>query len=189
MSRTAGTLLIVGSSIFGIGASVGVPRVFMTADPQARLRLLEQQSTRWRIAQPFYAVGPVLAGVGVGLAAAAMTDAAAEVLALIAGVVLVIGAGTWSYSCYLRAARPADFALGNLPAWPFTTYVALTMVGLALFGGALLAADYPGWLGWLVLTADLAFLALYAVTRDIPPFVFYLLLTFVGVVLVVRSGS
>ncbi len=45
-------------------------------------------------------------------------------------------------------------------------------------------ADYPGWLGPLVVAADLGFLGLYAVTRDIPPFVFYLLLTVVGVVLI-----
>lgn len=182
MSRAAGELLIVGSTIFGIGAAVGVPRVFTTPDRRARLSLLEQQRTRWRIAQPLYAVGPVIAAVGVGVIDP--SDAAARVSCLIAAVALLVGAVSWSYSCYLRGARPADFALGKLPGWPFATYVALTIAGLALLGAGLMMADYPGWLGPLVVAADLGFLGLYAVTRDIPPFVFYLLLTVVGVVLI-----
>ena len=182
----AGTLLIVGASIFMVGAAVGVPRVFTTPDPQARLRLLEQQAGRWRIAQPLYAGGPVITAVGVGIASTDMTDTAAQVMGFIAAVTMLVGAATWSYSCYLRGQRPADFALGKLRAWPFTTYVVLTILGLAFLGGAFLADDYPGWLGWLVLIADVAFLGIYAATKDLPPFVFYLLLIFVGVVFVVR---
>ena len=188
MSRTAGEFLIAGSFIFGVGASLGVPRVFMTADPHARLSLLERHSTRWRIAQPVYALGPLFAAAGVGLVAADEGDTVAQVFCLTASATLVIGAGTWSYSCYLRGTRPEDFAVGNLPGWPFATYVVLTIAGLALFGGGLQAGDYSSWLGWSVVAADLAFLALYAATRDIPPFIFYLLLTFVGLILVVQSG-
>ncbi len=42
-------------------------------------------------------------------------------------------------------------------------------------------------LGWVVIGADLAFLVLYALTRDIPPFVFYRLLAMVGVVVLVQT--
>ena len=183
MTRTAGVVLIVGSTIFGIGAALGVPRVFTTSDRQARLRLLEQHRRAWQFAQPFYAVGPVIAAVGVAVLAADL-DVVARMSSLIAAAALLIGAATWSYSCYLRGARPADFALGNLHSWPFTTYAVLTIAGLAVLRIATVAAEHPPWLGWFVLAADLAFLALYVVTRDIPPFVFYLLLTLVGVVLI-----
>ena len=178
--------MIVGSTIFGIGAALGVPRVFPTSDRQARLRLLEGHSTRWRISQPLYAVGPVIAAVavGLGLVAGDASNAAATV-SLLAAVAIFIGACTWSYGCYLRGARHADFALGKLPGWPLATYVVLTIVGLELLGAGLLATDYPGWLGWLVFAADLAFLALYAIARDIPPFVFYILLTVVVVFLLI----
>ena len=74
-----------------------------------------------------------------------------------------------------------DFALGNLPWWPFATYVLLTIGGLAPLGIGLLAGDYAAWLGWLVLAADVLFLGLYLAMRDIPPFVFYLLLLVVGI--------
>jgi hypothetical protein len=62
-----------------------------------------------------------------------------------------------------------DFALGNLPWWPFATYVLLTIGGLAPLGIGLLAGDYAAWLGWLVLAADVLFLGLYLAMRDIPP--------------------
>jgi hypothetical protein len=39
------------------------------------------------------------------------------------------------------------------------------------------------WLGWLTLVADLLFLAGYMRCKDIPPFVFYLLLRVVGLVI------
>lgn len=183
MTRTAAELLIVGSTIFGIGVAVGVPRVFATPERETRLRLLEHHRTAWQIAQPLYAVGPVIVAVGVGLLAVDSPNPLATASFLIAATALLVGAATWSYSCYLRGARPADFALGKLPGWPFATYVALTIAGLALLGAGILAAAHPAWLGWLVLAADLAFLALYVGTRDIPPFVFYLLLTLVGAVL------
>jgi hypothetical protein len=58
--------------------------------------------------------------------------------------------------------------------------VLLTIGGLALLGVGLLAGGFPAWLGWLTLGANLLFLAGYLWLRDIPPFVFYLLLLLVG---------
>jgi hypothetical protein len=128
MAGTAGVFLIIGSVVFGVGASLGVPRVFTTSDTSARRRLLEQHPTAWRAAQPFYAAGPAVAAVGVGL---------------------------------LAVDEPDDLAT------------------LLFVCGAVL--------GWVVIGADLAFLVLYALTRDIPPFVFYLLLAMVGVVVLVET--
>ncbi len=184
MSSTAGALLIAGSVIFGVGASVGVPRVFLTSDPQLRVQLLQRHRRRWRIAQPCYAGGPVVAGIGVGVLAALEPTGVPRVLLLAAAVLVILGAITWSFSCYLRRVHPIGFALGELPGWPFTAYIVATIAGLALLGGGLLAGDHPTWLGWLVLGADALFLAAYAATRDLPPFVFYVLLLVVGVVLV-----
>lgn len=185
MEETSAVLLVVGSAVFVAGASLGVPSVFNTSDREVRRELLTRHRTRWQVAQPLYALGPLVAGAAVGLLAAAQDEPVSVALFLVAGALLLVGACAWSYSCYLRGMRPVDFALGKLPGRPFAIYLWLTLGGLALLGVALLTAGYPGWLGWLVLGADVVFLVMYLAMRDLPPFVFYLLLTVVGVAVLV----
>jgi hypothetical protein len=178
--HTAGILLIVGSVIFLVGAAVGVPRVFTEPDPQARLRLLTEHLVAWRIAQPLYGLGPLIAAAGVGALAAAAPTHATRATFTAACLALAVGALAWAWSLYLRGTRVAEFASGTLPGWPFATYVLLTIGGLALLGAGLLAGRFPVWLGWLALGADLVFLVGYLWFKDLPPFVFYLLLLLVG---------
>jgi hypothetical protein len=178
--HTPGILLVVGSVVFLVGAAVGVPAVFTEPDPQARLRMLTGHLGMWRAAQPLYGLGPVIVAVGVGyLAAAAPTRGSRAILAG-ACAAMAVGALAWAWSLYLRGIRVAEFAFGTLPGWPFAAYVLLTVGGLALLGVGLLASGFPVWLGRLTLGADLVFLAGYLWFRDIPPFVFYLLLLLVG---------
>jgi hypothetical protein len=96
MTHAAGEVLIAGSIIFGIGAAVGVPRVFTAPDRETRLRLLEQQRKAWQIAQPLYAVGPVIAAMGIGLLALdEAISSSARVFCLISAAALLVGAGMW----------------------------------------------------------------------------------------------
>lgn len=180
MMETAGVLMISGSAAFLAGAALAVPRVFTEPDRQERRRLLEEHTVRWRLGQPGYALGAVLAAIAVGWLAADATGPASRWLAASCSL-LVLGALVWSWSVYLRALRPGDFALGRLPGWPFAAYASLTIAGLALLGVGLLTGGWPRWTGWVTLGLDLLFLAGYARFRDIPPFVFYLLLGVIGV--------
>jgi hypothetical protein len=171
---TGGTLLIAGSVVFFVGAALGVPGVFTESDPQERLRMLTQRRRAWQLAQPLYALGPLLCAAGVGaLAGGAWLAASCAALAA--------GALAWTWSAYLRGTRVADFALGRLPAWPYVTYVLLTITGLVLLGLGLLGGDFPAWTGWLTLAAAALFLAAYLRFGDLPPFVFYVLLMVDGV--------
>ncbi len=180
--ETAGILLIVGSSLFLFGAAIGVPRVFTERDAQTRQRMIEERRVIWQVSQPFYAVGAVVAGIGVGFLAADASGGIRSVFT-IACAMMVVGALAWSLSTYRRAIRIPDFAYGRLPGWPFMTYVLLTIGGLLLLGVGLLADDFPAWVGWLTIGATVAFLAAYVGFKDIPPFFFYVLLTVIGVVL------
>ena len=56
----------------------------------------------------------------------------------------------------------------------------LTIGGIALLAFGLLIGDFDTWLGWLTLGTDVVFLAAYLRFSDISPFVFYMLLTLVG---------
>jgi hypothetical protein len=175
MSGAAALMVIVGSVVFLVGAGFGVPSVFMTGDSEERVRLLTSHVTRWRVAQFFYAGGPVIASIGVGWVGF-NTGGGAGAVEVAAGAALLIGAVAWSYSCLLRGRDPVRFAQGVQPGWPFRTYVILTLAGLAALGMALLVADTRTWVGWVVLAADLGYTILYVETDDVPPFVFYVLL-------------
>jgi hypothetical protein len=176
-------LLIVGSLVFLTGAAIGVPRVFSERDRGKRLRMLNEHINAWRWAQPLYALGPVIAAAGVGFVAAGTSDAAVRALLAVACAALGVGALSWSWIVYLRGTRVSDFAFGRLPGWPFALYVDLTIAGLFLLGVALLSGDFPAWIGWVTVAADSVFLVGYVRYRDLPPFVFYLLLLGVGIVI------
>jgi hypothetical protein len=177
--RTGAILLIVGSAVFGVGAVVGVPGVFTQRDPQVRLRMLTERLRAWQVAQPLSGAGPVIAAAGVAFLAAASDEGGRAVLAASCAA-LAIGALAWGWSLYLRGTRVSEFAFGTLPGWPFATYVLLTIGGIALLAVGMLIGDFRPWLGWLTLGTDVVFLAAYLRFEDIPPFVFYVLLTLVG---------
>lgn len=134
------------------------------------------------MAQPLYGLGLLIVAAGVGVLAVGAPARPARTTFAIASIALLIGTLAWGWSLYLRATRVPEFAAGTLPAWPFTTYVLLTIGGLALLTAGMLAARFPPWLAWLTIGAHVLFLAGYLWFKDIPPFVFYLLLLLIGVV-------
>jgi hypothetical protein len=172
--------MVAGSVLFFVGASIAVPRVFTEPDRQEKLRMLSEHPWWWRAGQPLYALGAVIAALGVA-ALAADGEATSRTLLAASSALLVAGALAWSWSAYRRALSPRDFALGQLPGWSFAVYLWLTFGGLALLGPGLLAGGWPAWLGWGVIAADALFVVAYLRYRDIPPFVFYLLLIVVGI--------
>jgi hypothetical protein len=176
----AGLLLIGGSTLFLVGAAIAVPRVFMERDPTTRLRMLEERIRIWRAGPPFYALGPIVAGIGVVVLAADASDGD-TVLFGIAGAGLVVGALAWSWSVYLRAARvlglrpgeSAVVALRHLRAAhnrrsgpPWHRLAGRRLRGLARLACPRRRCPVPG-----ALPGD----------EGYPPFVFYLLLLVVGI--------
>ena len=181
--RLAAVLTVGGSAVFLLGAAVGVPAVFTQRDPDARLRLLSDNLTRWRIAQPLYALGPLLVAAGIGVLAAGTSSQAARTAVAISFLALTAGGLAWTWSVYQRAIRVTEFARGTLASWPFAGYVLLTIAGLALLAVGLLADDVARATAWVTLAADVAFLAAYVRFSDLPPFVFYLLFPAIAVAL------
>ncbi|HXJ64101.1 MAG TPA: hypothetical protein VNN79_10135 [Actinomycetota bacterium] len=180
----AGLLLIVGAVVFWVGAAIGVPRVFTEGDPNARLKMLQTRARSWRAAQPLYGLGALIAALGVGVLAAHWNEGRGRAVLWIGFASMSFAAMAWCWSLYLRGTRIRDFALGSLSAWPFRTYVVLTIAGLALLGVSILLADIPAWPGWVAIGADILFLVGYLRFGDIPPFVFYGVLLVIGVVFI-----
>ena len=122
----------------------------------------------------------MVAAVGVGSLAVSVDESPGRIWLALSCLLLLAGALCWSWSVYLRFRNVREFALGELPGWPFASYVWLTLAGLAALGIGLLVAGFPGWTGWLTLSGCLAFLVVYVRFADIPPFVFYTLLPVVS---------
>jgi hypothetical protein len=181
--RLAAVLIVGGSAIFLLGAAIGVPTVFMRRDPGTRLRLLQDDLTRWRIAQPLYGLGPLLVAAGIGVFATDTSSQAARTAVTISFLAVAAGALAWSWTVGRRATRISEFAHGTLPAWPFATYILLTIGGTALLAVGLLADHLAVRAAWVTIAADLAFLAAYLTYSDLPPFVFYLLFPVTAAVL------
>ena len=175
--QTAGVLRIVGSTIFNFGAGIGVPRIWTEPGPHARLRMLEDRRTMWRIAQPFYGLGAIIAGAGAGYLAVDATTRSSQIVFTMACAALIVGALAWCWSLYLRGTRIEDFALGRQPGWPFTDlrpayHRRSRAAGLSACSSAI---SRPGSAGSSSSPTSPSSLA-YVGYRDIPPFVFYLLL-------------
>ena len=185
-SQVAGLLLVLGSVVFCVGAGIGVPRVHTEHDRQARLRMLQEGAVAWRVAQPFYLVGPLIVAAGVGVLATDVPSGAESALVAASAVLVLGGALAWARIVYLRTVDVPGFALGTLPPWPFVTYVWLTVGGLVLLGAGLVVGDLPAWLGWVTSVGAVGLLLLYLRTKDLPPFTFYLQFTLVGAVLLSR---
>jgi len=147
--QIAGVLLIAGSTVFGLGAVIGVPRVFTVQDAEIRLRMLELHRGLWRVAQPLYGAGAVVAALAVGYLASGAADGRSRTALWGACVALLTGGLAWGWSLYLRGTRIAAFAFRTLPGWPFAAYVVLTTGGLMPLGVGLLLGGFPTWLGWL----------------------------------------
>jgi len=61
-------------------------------DPRARLRLLQKRLGSWRMAQPLYGLGPIIAAAGVGYLAADAPDQGTRTIFAAACLELAIGA-------------------------------------------------------------------------------------------------
>lgn len=125
-------------------------------------------------------IGPFavpLVGIGV-LVTAFGWSGVPRLLAGAAGAMMLGGALLWTLTCLRRGQRIEAFVRGELPASPWQGYVWLTMAGLALLGLACLGMSV--WVAALLLISAVLFAAAFVIMRDIPPFVFYLVLAVVG---------
>jgi len=173
-SEAAPWLILGGSVIFALGVSP-VPRVFTTVDPAERLQMLQARRTQWYVGQFAVIDGTVLTAIGVLL-----LDHADATFA--AGVALLVGAIAWIPGLIRRGRDIEGFAYQRHTAWPYYTYTIASLVGLLLLAVGLYQ-DGPVWLAWVVTLAAAGFGGLLLVTRDLPPFVFYVVLDTVAITL------
>lgn len=179
----AGIVILVGSIIFFIAASMPTSLVFAEPDPAKKLEILRRSPRVWLLSQLFFSVGATVAAIGLGILAQQLRPVSAMLLGYIGTALLLVGVVFWDWHVYLRSSDPEQFVRGLIPSWLFQSYSVLTDAGLVLFGIAFLMAAYPSWMGVAMIGFPLAFLAAFLVFKDLPPFFYYVLLLIVGIVM------
>lgn len=176
----AAIVIALGSVVFGLGASMPTSSVFPEPDPGRKLQIMTGAPTVWRFSQVGFAVGPTIAALGLGILALGLTSTSAAILGYLGTALFLIGVACWDQHVYLRAVDPEAFAQGRIPPWLFQVYTVLTCLGLVAFGAALLLEGFPAWLGATTVVVGLASLIGFILTRDMFPFVYYVLLLVVA---------
>jgi hypothetical protein len=186
--QKAGAVIVAAGACWGLGISF-VGNVHATRDPATRLAMLERHRGLW-VAGQFLAAAGTLA-VPVGFVRFAQTirsspasgpaKGPAKTLATGAAAALLTGAPLFVVALADRASDLETFAYRRGASWPFLTYSGLHIGGLAALGACLLLLPLKPWTGITAAISAPVFAAILAGTKDIPPFVFYLIETAVGV--------
>lgn len=190
LNHVSGVVMTLGSVLFIVAAVMPISsRVFPETDPAKKLASITGSPTAWVVSQILFGLGSIITVIGVALLASYARDDSVAWLMWTSTAVLALGLVPWVWHLYARTVDPAAFAEGGLPAWLFLLYAALTEVGLAIFGAALLASPHPPWLGWVVIAGMALVIVLTIVFGDMVPGVFYLITGLVGVVILLTSRA
>ncbi|WP_231938540.1 hypothetical protein [Arthrobacter sp. B6] len=177
--QRAGAVVVAASCCWGVGVSF-VGMVHATKDPAARLAMLQRSRGLWIAGQFLAAAGTAAVPVGFVRFAQAIRSGPAKTLASGAAAALVAGAPLFVAALADRASDVEKFAYRRGPNWPFLTYSGLHICALAALGAGLLLSPLKPWAGITAAASAPAFGLILAGTKDIPPFVFYLVEAAVG---------
>jgi hypothetical protein len=177
--QKAGSVIVAAGTCWGVGISC-VGMVHATKDPAARLALLERNRGLWVAGQFLAAAGTMAVPIGFARFAQAIRSGPAKTLASGAAAALLAGAPLFVVALADRASDLDKFAYRRGPSWPFLTYAGLHIGALAALGAGILLSPLKPWTGITAAASVPVFGAILAGTKDIPPFVFYLVETAVG---------
>jgi Domain of unknown function (DUF4386) len=188
--RLAGWLLVAGALVsFGAGAVPSMYAIYTSQTPQRFLQLVADRSDTWVGVHVAFLAGAVLTAVGLVALTTALADGPGRALAgiglalfllatpvrvlqtIFAATVTVTAADQTASSGTVPAAYGLlEGFLWGQPNWALAVFIALTGIGLACFGAALLASGrLARWLGWTFVASGLLLAISVVVFGDGPP--------------------
>ena len=187
-NRPVGLVLMTGSVLFLLAAFMPYSRVFMENEPASRLDIINQRLTQWNIGQVLFALGSLVAALGLGFLLLRYRGSAAGNWARVGTFLLLAGAALWTWHCMERLISPEGFVNGTLTPYLFTVYSIFTQAGLICFGIFLLWTDLSGWTGWMLIAGTGIICVLYIIFKDMPPFVYYVFTLVLAIKLMAQAG-
>lgn len=188
--RPAGWLLVAGSLVsLAAGATPSMYDLYTSQTPQQFLRLLADRSNTWITVHLAFLVGIVLLTLGLAALTSALADSRGRSMATIglslflvaapirvlqtmfAATVTVTAADQTAHSGVVPPAyQLLEWFLWGQPNWALAAFIALTGLGLAGYGAALLQAGrLARWLGWTFVVSGLLLAATVLFVGDGPP--------------------
>ncbi|MFN2222282.1 MAG: hypothetical protein ACK2UH_07000, partial [Candidatus Promineifilaceae bacterium] len=181
----AGIALISGTALTYLGFGIFPSRIYTVRDIAIKLELVQTYPRRWSASQIGVILGAVASAIGFLLLAPLFQGTDGANLILFGVVAFLLGHILWIWHLILRIGDPPSFATAKLPSWHFTLYALLAPLGLLICGVSFWLLGAYNWLAIGLVVASLIYLAIMAIYRDIPPFLFYLLTLIIGMVLLI----
>jgi len=183
LQKTTSILLGLGSILFLIAAFLPYSRVFIESDPEKKLSIINSMPNLWNVGHVLFGSGAMLTAVALGLFSYGNRDLPGTTWAF-AGVALILtGAVLWNWHVAERIIHPESFARGTHTPYLFLIYSIFTQIGLVFMGILLLNTVLPNWAGWMFISGGAVLFLLMLLFRDMPPFVYYMIMIVVSVVM------
>lgn len=186
MLKIAGYLLIASFIFMLIEPLVGPPRLFQEPELNKRLSIISDYPGRWLAANALFAASAISAAIGLWIFSKQIAGGGPINLAMIAGLVFIVGAIAMVGQAYLNQSQPDTY----FERVTLVTYLAFwgISIGLFLFGVVILQSSYSNWLGFSFIGIMTALSVLSLLYRDqffynLPPQIFFVLTMILGIVL------
>ncbi len=201
-----GVLLTTGGTAVLVAAFLPALYPVWTARGVNAVTLIGQHRGTWQLANWLFAAGAGLTLAGLGSLTALLARRPGTGTLPMAALALTALASTlWLANLAFRltvTVRTVDTVAGGgaVPDWyehvnawtgglwsaaALTGGVAMIGYGLSVVAGGAL----PGWTGWLAVGFGALMLGLFAITRDVPPFLLYVAPTVFGVTALIRAAT
>jgi hypothetical protein len=188
--RLAGWLLVAGALVsLAAGATPSMYAIYTSQTPQRFLELVAARSDTWVGVHLAFLAAAVLTTLGLAALTSTLANSRGRTLAgiglalfllatpirvlqtIFAATVTVTAADqTASSGAVPPAYRLLEGFLWGSPNWALAVFIALTGIGLACYGAALLAAGrLARWLGWTFVASGLLLAVSVIVFGDGPP--------------------
>lgn len=195
----AGAVSTAASACWLLGIAM-VGNVHATRSAEQRLAMLERHRGLWTLGQFLAAAGTAAAPMGFlrlatqlrqahQTAGPAPEPAQGKNLMAAGAAALLAGSPLFVWDLAVRAADIEKFAYRRGAAWPFLAYAGLQTCGIGLLGAALQSSPLKGRTALGAAASAPLFAGILLRYKDIPPFVFYLVETALGVKLLRFKGK
>jgi len=171
------------------------PSLYREADLRERAAIVERHLSRWYISQACFGLGMLVVGIGFLVLTRSRIASAGQWMAYAGAAALLIAGVIGSLAVYGQTLDPVGFWSGpNSPVEVAAgiALLAMTMLGLGLWGVLFVQGFQPTWIGYLMAASAGLFTLVYIITRGGGAFFLIslaYLVTFVGGIALVRSGG